>query len=213
MTRREIPKMAHCPAPSRGGGPADRGGISLPCVGGAGLPRHRNGGGGRRLSGAGAALDVQPVPDGGYGQGRSPCAAGAGGRREDRRVRRLRRGRHHRHLYSGGLPPEPGRRRAALYPPPHRGRLRPELRRHRGAVPQGHKASHHGGLRHHRRGGGGLRQLPGYGRGHHRPPRVQGDAAPRRSGGGPPPARLPLPFQASGGLRRGTEAGAGAGRP
>ena len=73
-------------------------------------------------------------------------------------------------------------------------------------------AADHRGLRHHRRGGGGLRQLSGHGRGHHRPPRVPGDAAPRRGGGGSPPTGLRLPLQASGRLRRGAEAGAGAGR-
>ena len=46
-------------------------------------------------------------------------------------VRGLRRGRHHRHGDPGDrLPEKPGRRCAALYPSPHRGRLRAGAGRH-----------------------------------------------------------------------------------
>ena len=58
-------------------------------------------------------------------------------------------------------------------------RVRPVLRRHCRAAQEGCEPAHHGRLRHHRRGGGRLRQVPRHGRGHHRPPRVQGDAAGR----------------------------------
>ena len=57
--------------------------------------------------------------------------------------------------------------------------------------------------------GGGFCRLAGDGCGHHRSPRVQGDAAQCHGGGRPPPAGLPVSFQAS--CRRGRCAEAGTG--
>ena len=156
-------------------------GIPLSRFIGAGRARRHHERAGRRSAGARADALLLSVFDEGHGQGRRAHLARAGGGRKARGLWRLRRGRHHLHLPSDRLSPLARGGCDDAHPPPHRGGLRPRLRRHPRAFRVRRDADRHGRLRHHGRGRDGLRRDARRRSCHHRPPRVQG-AAPRRRG-------------------------------
>ena len=101
-------------------------------------------------AGKAAAANIDDYLGFHHGSGGGPDSARHRGGGDHRGFWRLRRGRHYLHRAGDGLSQALRRPLPALYPPAHRGRLRPVPGRNRESVQAGRHADDHRGLRHHR---------------------------------------------------------------